>query len=67
MKVRIKDFGINLDILSRGLEIEVKDNQGTHLGDLFVTKTQLIWCKGRTRRENGKPVTWTAFQRWMES
>jgi len=67
MKVRIKDFGINLDILSRGLEIEVKDNSGKHLGDLFITKTQLIWCKGRTRRENGVPVTWATFQKWMES
>jgi hypothetical protein len=31
----------------------IADNDGSHLGDVILTKTGLIWCKGRLRRENG--------------
>ena len=58
VKVFIKDFGIDMDVKTRGIELEVRDTQDKHLGDLIVTKTAVIWCKGRTRRENGKKVTW---------
>ena len=47
MKVSIKDFDVAMDVKNNGIELEVADNEGKHLGDLFVTKTQLIWCKGR--------------------
>ena len=61
MKVAIKDFGLDLDIKNRGIEVSVADNDGGHKGDLYVTKTGLIWCTGRTARENGKKISWDDF------
>ena len=67
MKAHIKDLGIPLDIKSKGLEIQVNDNDGRHLGDLIVTSTSLIWCKGRTSRVNGKRISWNKFAQYMQS
>ncbi len=67
MKVSIKDFAVEMDIRNNGLELEVRNNSGKHQGDVFVTKTGLTWCKGRTRRENGVRVSWEKFTEWMES
>jgi hypothetical protein len=67
MKVSIKDLSVSMEIKNKGIELDVYDNQGSHLGDLVVTKSGLTWCKGRIRRENGKPVSWQGFIDWMES
>ncbi len=48
-------------------KLDVYDSGDTHLGDLVVTKTKLIWCKGQTRRENGKAVTWEKFMAWIDT
>jgi len=49
MKVSIKDLSVNMDIKSKGIELDVYSADGkTHLGDLVVTMTGLTWCKGRT-------------------
>ena len=37
-----------------------------HLGDLVVTKTHLIWCKGKTDRKNGVKVKWEEFIETMQ-
>jgi len=66
MPVTIKDLSINLDVKNNGVEFEVKDNSGTHLGDLFITKAKVIWCPGRTTRENGRALTWAKFAKMME-
>ena len=65
MKVGIKDFPVRMDVGSRGIEFEVKDTNGKHLGDLIVTKTSIIWCKGRKDRANGKPLSWATFIEMM--
>ncbi len=65
MRVTIKDLGIPMEIKSRGIEIDVSDNSG-HLGDLYVTMSNLIWCKGKTFRANGTKMTWGEFMRIME-
>jgi len=65
MKTFIKDLGCELKIKSKGLEIDVSDPRNNHVGDLYVTNTRLIWCKGRTKRENGKSVTWAEFIGWI--
>lgn len=66
MDVKIKDFDVRMEIRNNGIELEVKrPNNGDHLGDLVLTKTQVIWCEGRTRRENGISVTWDQFIRMM--
>lgn len=67
MNVKIKDFGIDLHVKNKGMEIAVADTSGKHVGDLFVTKTGLIWCKGKTDRSNGVSVKWPDFIAWIES
>ena len=65
MKVCVKDFTIEMEIKNNGMEFEVRDNNETHRGDIFVTKTGLTWCGGRTHRDNGQKVTWYKFISWM--
>ena len=60
MKVGIKDLGIVLEVKKKGIELDVYD-KGKHRGDLVITNTKLIWCKGRTGRDNGTPWTWEQF------
>jgi hypothetical protein len=67
MKVSIKDFDVAMDVKNKGIELDICDTTGVHLGDLVVTKTRLIWCKGRQNRKNGKEVTWEAFMTYMEN
>ena len=67
MKTFVKDLtGCRLDIKSKGIEIDVSDPSDKHQGDLWVTNTKLIWCRGKKKRENGKSVTWAKFIEWME-
>lgn len=65
MNVSIKEFDVEMNVKNKGIELDISDANG-HIGDLIVTKTQLIWCKGRTTRANGKKVTWEAFAAYME-
>ena len=66
MKVEIKDFAVNMEIKNKGVEFQVHTNKGDHKGDCYVTKTGLIWCRGRTPRKNGKQISWDEFADWME-
>ena len=61
VSLRIKQFDVAMEIKNKGIEINVCDTDGTHRGDLFITKTKLIWCAGKTRRRNGKEITWKTF------
>ncbi len=65
MKVSVKDFTVNMDVKTNGIEFEVRDNNNRFRGDCFVTKTGLIWCEGKTPRENGERVSWNDFIDWM--
>jgi hypothetical protein len=67
MKVGIKSFDVEMDVKNNGVEFEVYDNDGTFRGDCVITKTSLIWCKGKTTRQKGMKVTWDDFIKWMES
>jgi hypothetical protein len=66
MKVFIKDPGMQWDIKSKGVEIDVGDNNG-HLGDLYVTWTNLIWCRGKVAKANGVRLSWPEFMKLMEN
>jgi len=66
MNVWIKDFAVSMDVKNNGVELQVKNNQDEHMGDLIVTKTGLTWCKGRTRRENGTKIAWERFIEIMD-
>ena len=59
MKVQIKQFAVDMQVKSKGIEFEVRTPDGeTQLGDCFVTQTGLVWCKGKTTKQNGIKVTW---------
>jgi hypothetical protein len=65
-KVSIKSFDVDMEVKNNGVEFDVTDN-GAHKGDLYVTKKWLIWCPGKTGRENGKKIKWSDFAKYMES
>jgi len=64
--VSIKDLYVDMDIKTRGVEFEIRDSNGKHLGDLVVNKKGLIWCKGKTNPKNGIEVNWNRFIDWMQ-
>jgi hypothetical protein len=64
MKVAIKTFD---DVKNNGIEFEVNDNNGRFLGDFYVTKSGVTWCPGRTRKKNGKKLTWKEVIKLMNS
>jgi len=55
-KVTIKDLGIPLEVKNNGLEFDASQNG--HIGDLYVTKTGIIWCEGKSSRANGRKIDW---------
>jgi len=64
--VRVKDFAVEMELGTKGIELEVRSpTTGRHVGDLIVTKTQVIWCEGRTGRANGKKVSFEDFREWI--
>ena len=67
MIVKVKDFDVAMEVKNNGIELDVAGPQGEHIGDLVVTKTNLIWCKGKTGRKNGKRIKWSDFIAYMES
>jgi hypothetical protein len=67
MKVTIKNFAVTMEIKNKGVELDVYDNRGEHLGDLVVTKTGLTWCRGRTTPANGQKISWEEFARLMQA
>lgn len=67
MKVYIKEFDVEMELKNSGVELDVADPQGNHIGDLIVTKTRLIWCQGQTRRANGKEIEWSEFIAFMNA
>jgi hypothetical protein len=67
VNVSIKEFDVEMKIKTKGIELDIYDNDGKHLGDCVVTKTRLIWCKGKTMPKNGKAITWEKFMAFMDS
>ena len=67
MKVRVKDLSVDMEVKSKGIEFGVRSTDDQHLGDVVLTNTGLVWCKGKTARKNGVKVSWNEFITWMES
>ena len=68
MQVKIKSLDVAMDVKSSGIEFEVrKPGSKEHLGDCFLTMTGLIWCEGRTTKQNGVKVSWSQFMEIMKS
>lgn len=68
MQVRIKEFNVNMDVGSSGIEFEVRGADGSQqLGDCVLTMSKLIWCSGKTTRAKGVTITWDNFMAIMSS
>jgi hypothetical protein len=67
MIVGIKEFDVEMKVKNRGIEVDVSGNDGYHRGDLVITKAKLVWCKGKTPRENGVEISWDDFIEYMEN
>lgn len=68
MKVWITEFEVEQELKTKGMQVDVYAPDGAdRLGDLTITKTKLIWCKGKKHKKNGVEVTWADFIAWMES
>lgn len=61
MKVWIKNLNVEMEVKNSGVELEVYATDGTFRGDLVLTKAAVIWCNGKTKRENGKKLSWDKF------
>lgn len=66
MKVSVKDLSVSMDLGNNGIELDVYDNQGKHLGDLRIGKATIEWCKGRVRKGNGNKTDWNTLIEWLE-
>lgn len=64
-KVMIKTVDVQMEIKYNGIELEISDGE-KQIGDLFVTRTGLTWCPGRTRRNGGHGVTWTELIKFID-
>jgi len=59
MEVWIKSFDVDMQVKQKGIELEVRNANGTdQLGDCYATMTGIIWCKGKIKKENGVKVKW---------
>ena len=67
MDVSVKSFDVEMQIKNLGIEFEVRDTNGNHLGDLILSRARLEWCEGRTHRNNGKQISWEDFRELMNA
>ncbi len=66
MNVWIKKFDVAMRVKNKGIELDICDTEGNHIGDLVVTKAKLVWCRGKTTPKKGKKVKWKDFIAYME-
>lgn len=68
MEVWIKSLEVEMQVKQRGIELEVRSPDGKEqLGDCYATMTGLIWCSGRTKKENGVKIKWQDLMAICES
>jgi hypothetical protein len=68
MRVFITELSVEQELKNTGMQIDIYSPDGEErLGDLRVTKTKLLWCKGKKHTKNGTEVSWAKFIEWMES
>lgn len=61
MKIKVKDLNTaSMEITAKGIELEFRDTDGKHTGDLVITPTKIIWNEGQ-KSKTGKAIRWPAF------
>jgi hypothetical protein len=48
----VKDFSVEQELKNNGIEIGIWDGD-KQFGDIYVAKTGVVWCDGKTHRKNG--------------
>ena len=67
MNVRIKQFDVDMEVKTKGIEFEIRTPKGEFLGDFVLTKTQLIWCQGKTTAAKGKKISLIKLIEFMDT
>jgi hypothetical protein len=68
MKVYIRSLNVQMEVKNKGIELDIyAPNDTDRLGDLVITRSGLIWCRGKVLRKNGIEASWQDFIDWMES
>ena len=63
MEVWIKSLQVDMQVKQKGIELEVRSpDGGAQIGDCYATSTGLVWCKGKTKKENGIKLKWSDLQ-----
>jgi hypothetical protein len=66
MRITLKDLNTeSMGITDKGIELEIREANGTHTGDLVITPTKIIWNKGK-KSNTGKAVNWPRFFKMMQ-
>jgi hypothetical protein len=68
VKVKVKNFAVEMEIKTTGMELEVRrPNDSEQVGDCYVTKTGLTWCKGKTTKPKGVKISWDELGQLLAS
>lgn len=68
MKVSIKEFNVDMEVKSSGIEFEVRTpDNSQQLGDCYLTMSGLVWSEGKTTKEKGIKISWSEFIEIMAS
>ena len=59
MKVSVKELNAAIELKTKGMALEVLDNNGALQGSLIVTGTGVVWCKGKSNPDKGVKISWT--------
>lgn len=57
----------DIPVKNKGITFAINSPNGqTHVGNLTLTKTKLIWCPNTTPREHGHHIILEDFFAWAE-
>jgi hypothetical protein len=65
MRVIARRFEVDYD----GIEFAIRDEiegKEQHIGDVYVTRSGLTWCRGRQNKRNGIEITWASLIKILE-
>ena len=67
MRVAIKRLDtVQMEVKNKGIEIEIRNTNGKHLGNIFLNKKGMQWCKAKVGEGKGEKITWQEFIEYME-
>ena len=67
MKIMVKEFAVEMEVKNKGIEFGMHDNRNNFLGDCYVNKVGLEWCKGKIPQGKGSRISWERFADLMEA